>query len=95
MGLLALELFGYSLPSPGIAAVLVLGIAAFFLVNRSNSGQEIDQTATGKAYECKRCGAEFQIDHVELLPSGDVHRFRNEACPECGWRLGSGDPNDK
>jgi hypothetical protein len=96
--LLAVELFGRSLPEPGFAVVVFVLIALFFLINRSSPDQTIApngprQSGTGRQHECQRCGRRFQPERVELLSSGDVRRWIDDHCPGCGWDIDRGEPN--
>lgn len=91
---LSLELFGHSLPKPGLALVLIVLAALFFLANRGGGlvGDDSERMGTGIERECPRCGRRFHPEHVEVLSSGDVRRFHDERCPGCGWDYDWGHP---
>lgn len=88
----AVELFGHDLPSPGVAVVILIFFVGVFLVSRGQDGRHEGQVERGRKYECERCGREYQIEHVELLASGDVRRWIDDRCPNCGWDKDWGAP---
>ena len=86
-------LFGHELPAPGVAvAIVVLMVGAFFASRGSGEGGE-RVVGHGRMHRCPRCGRDFQIEQVELLSSGDVRRWIDDRCPNCGWDLDWGSPN--
>lgn len=90
---LAVEVFGYTLPSPGIGLVAVLFIVAVFLFNRSSGGLTGDTKEVGIEHECPRCGRHYKPEKVQVMDSGDTYHSYDDHCPGCGWDYKLGDPD--
>lgn len=93
----AVELFGRDLsdmPEPGVALVVALAIAGIFIANRvSGDVPQGNRVGRGEVHRCKRCGRDFQPEQVELLSNGEIRRWIDDHCPNCGWDLDWGSPN--
>lgn len=98
--LLALELFGRTLPTPGFGVAAAVFMVVFFLMSR-NGGLNAGGSAggrpvgRGRMYQCDRCGTSFQPEKVELLSNGQTRSLHDERCPNCGWDIDWREPNKK
>jgi hypothetical protein len=91
---LGFELFGQEVPGIGMSAVVLILMVGVFLVSRSSGGGgDLRHATSGQMHRCRRCGRDFQTEQVELLASGDVKRWIDDRCPNCGWDLEWGSPN--
>lgn len=88
------EFLGQEVPGAGISLVVLALMVGVFIVSRSEGGRGEPRHVThGPVHHCQRCGREFQTEQIELLASGDVKRWIDDRCPNCGWDLDWGSPN--
>ena len=90
---LAVELFGRDFPSGLVFVAIGVLVVAYLVANR-NAPNVVNTAEDGEMHRCERCGRNFQIEKIELLDNGDVHRHLDDHCPGCGWDVDWGDPHD-
>lgn len=91
--IVALTVFGRELPDARFLLVIA-GLALVFLVLNRNGGlAQRSSVGEGRQHQCKRCGHRFQPQRKVLEDDGDVEKFYNDRCPNCGWDLDWGKPD--